>query len=101
MNIWGITSAFGSGAANAVKSAGNVQEVAAAKASAGRGVAGQGVGEVHDSVTLSIDAVRSAESAGEIRFDRVQAIRTAIAEGTYETPEKLDLAMERLLDRLG
>ena len=27
-------------------------------------------------------------------------LRTAIAEGTYETPEKLDLALERLLDRI-
>jgi hypothetical protein len=60
----------------------------------------QGVGEVHDAVTLSVDAVRSAESTGDIRFDRVNAIRAAIADGSYDTPEKLDLALDRLLDRL-
>jgi hypothetical protein len=31
----------------------------------------------------------------------VNAIRAAIADGSYETPEKLDLALERMLDRLG
>jgi anti-sigma28 factor (negative regulator of flagellin synthesis) len=61
----------------------------------------QGVGEVHDSVTLSVDAVRSAESAADIRFDKVNSIRAAIADGSYDTPEKLDMALERLLDRLG
>ncbi len=38
---------------------------------------------------------------GEIRLERVAAIRRAIADGSYETPEKLDAAMGRLLDRLG
>ena len=28
-------------------------------------------------------------------------IRARIAEGTYETPEKLDVAVERLLDEIG
>ncbi len=37
---------------------------------------------------------------GEIRLERVAAIRRAIADGSYETPEKLDAAMSRLLDRL-
>ncbi|WP_153557729.1 flagellar biosynthesis anti-sigma factor FlgM [Roseimaritima sediminicola] len=37
---------------------------------------------------------------GEIRLERVAEIRRAIADGTYETPEKLDAAMSRLLDRL-
>jgi hypothetical protein len=31
----------------------------------------------------------------------VQAIREAIASGQYETPDKLDLALERLLDEIG
>ena len=51
-------------------------------------------------IDLSVDGVRAAETASDIRFDRVAAIRTAIAEGSYETPEKLDLALERLLDRI-
>ncbi len=34
----------------------------------------------------------------EIRHERVQEIRRQIAEGTYETPAKLELALDRLVD---
>jgi negative regulator of flagellin synthesis FlgM len=34
----------------------------------------------------------------EIRHERVQEIRSQIAAGVYETPQKLELALERLLD---
>ena len=37
----------------------------------------------------------------DIRQDRVAAIRTAIADGTYETSDKLDVALNRLLDEIG
>jgi anti-sigma28 factor (negative regulator of flagellin synthesis) len=95
MNIWGVTSTQGSQGLNALKG------VEAAQATDGtQATMQQGVSEVHDSVTLSVDAVRSAESTGDIRFDRVNAIRAAIADGSYDTPEKLDLALDRLLDRL-
>jgi anti-sigma28 factor (negative regulator of flagellin synthesis) len=95
MNIWGVTSTQGSQGLNALKG------VEAAQAADGtQATMQQGVSEVHDSVTLSVDAVRSAESTGDIRFDRVNAIRAAIADGSYDTPEKLDLALDRLLDRL-
>ena len=95
MNIWGVTSTQGSQGLNALKG------VEAAQAADGTQAAmQQGVAEVHDSVTLSVDAVRSAESTGDIRFDRVNAIRAAIADGSYDTPEKLDRALDRLLDRL-
>ncbi len=36
---------------------------------------------------------------GDIRIDRVAEIRRQIAEGTYETPERLDAALERMLDQ--
>jgi negative regulator of flagellin synthesis FlgM len=36
----------------------------------------------------------------EIRQEKVEAIRRQIAEGIYETPEKLELALDRLLDEL-
>ncbi len=94
MNIWGVFSTHGSQGLNAVK---GVEAMQSAQAAAKQ----QGVGEVHDAVTLSVDAVRAADSTSDIRFDRVNAIRAAIADGSYETPEKLDLALERLLDRLG
>jgi len=91
MNILGVFSTLGAQAAGAVK---GVEAAAPAAAQ-------QGVGEVRDSVALSVDAVRASETAADIRFDRVNAIRAAIADGSYETPEKLDAALDRLLDSLG
>jgi negative regulator of flagellin synthesis FlgM len=37
----------------------------------------------------------------EMRADRVQELRTAILEGSYETDAKLDIALDRLLDEIG
>jgi negative regulator of flagellin synthesis FlgM len=37
----------------------------------------------------------------EIRQDRVDQIRAAIAEGVYETDAKLNMALDRLLDEIG
>ena len=92
MNIFGVFSTQGS------QGLGGIKGVEAAKAA--QASAKQGVGEVHDAVNLSTDAVRAAESASDIRMDKVAAIRAAIAQGTYETPEKLDIALDRLLERL-
>lgn len=94
MNIWGVFSTQGSQGLAGVK---GVEAAQAAKATAAQ----QGVGEVHDAVTLSVDGVRAAESTSDVRFDRINAIRAAIADGSYDTPEKLDIALDRLLDRLG
>jgi hypothetical protein len=39
--------------------------------------------------------------AGEgLRPDLVRRVRAEIAAGTYDTPEKLEIALDRLLDRL-
>jgi anti-sigma28 factor (negative regulator of flagellin synthesis) len=94
MNIFGVFSTHGAQAAGAVR---GVDAAHAAEAA----VKQQGVGEVHDAVTLSVDAVRAADASSDIRFDRVTAIRAAIADGSYDTPEKLDIALDRLLERLG
>ena len=91
MNIWGVFSTQGS------QGVGAVRGLEAAQAAAPQ----QGVGEVHDAVTLSVDAVRSADATADIRLDRVNAIRAAIADGSYDTADKLDIALDRLLDRLG
>jgi negative regulator of flagellin synthesis FlgM len=37
----------------------------------------------------------------DIRHDRVAAIKAAIADGSYETADKLDAALDRLLDEIG
>ena len=36
----------------------------------------------------------------DIRHDRVQALRTAIQNGTYDTHDKLNAAVDRLLDEI-
>ena len=36
----------------------------------------------------------------EIRSERVESIRAALLNGTYETDDKLDAALERLLDEI-
>jgi negative regulator of flagellin synthesis FlgM len=60
-------------------------------------------GPIQDELQIS-DAARLVEQAKalpEIRQDRVDAIRQQIAAGTYETPEKLEIALDRLLDEIG
>jgi negative regulator of flagellin synthesis FlgM len=90
MNVFGVFSTQGS------------QGIAALKGVEATKVASQqGVAEVRDSVTLSTEAVRAADASSDIRFDKVAAIKAAIADGSYDTPEKLDIALDRLLERLG
>ena len=93
MNILGVFATHGAQATSAAKA---VDAASAAQAASAR----QGVGEVHDAVALSVEGVKAAEATSDIRFDRVAAIRAAIADGSYETPEKLDIALDRLLDSL-
>jgi negative regulator of flagellin synthesis FlgM len=45
-------------------------------------------------------ASRDTETGG-VRQDLVNLIRSQIASGNYDTPEKMDIAMERLLDQIG
>jgi len=91
MQIWGINNTQ---AASGVR---GVESTESTKASMQ-----QPISEVHDSVALSADGVSAAEAAaGDIRMDRVQALRAAIADGSYETAEKLDIALDRLLESIG
>jgi negative regulator of flagellin synthesis FlgM len=61
--------------------------------------ASPGVGDRVDISEAGRIADRLAEIP-EIRAERVQELRAAIAGGTYETDEKLDVAVERLLDEI-
>ena len=50
------------------------------------------------------DAARLASQMSEIpemRMDRVAQIKASIADGSYETDDKLNVALERLLDEIG
>ena len=49
--------------------------------------------------TNRLDESGAIAGGGEIRIDRVAEIRRQIAEGTYETAERLDATVERLLDQ--
>lgn len=49
---------------------------------------------------LKIRAIAPKAEVTGIRQDLVARIRQEIAAGTYETPEKLELALERMLNRL-
>ena len=56
-----------------------------------------------DQLDISPEAnyVSRTRDIPEIRADRVAEIRAQIASGAYETPEKIDIALERLLDEIG
>jgi len=61
-----------------------------------------------DSVTFSeaakaatLESLYSGEtSSSGIRFDLVNRIKREIAAGSYDTPDKMDIAVDRLLARL-
>jgi negative regulator of flagellin synthesis FlgM len=56
-----------------------------------------------DEVDISEAArlVEQVQQMPDIREDRVEAVRQQIAAGTYETDERLNAAVERLLDEIG
>jgi hypothetical protein len=58
------------------------------------------VSKTRRSWTQGLDKPRTPRDESAIRTDLVERVRREIAEGTYETPEKLDIALERLLNRL-
>ena len=60
-------------------------------------------GQIQDELDISDAAqlVEQAKGVPEIRHDVVDRIRGQIAEGTYETEDKLDIALDRLLDEIG
>ncbi|NLX55941.1 MAG: flagellar biosynthesis anti-sigma factor FlgM [Planctomycetaceae bacterium] len=51
-------------------------------------------------ISREADMVSRIRDIPDVRADRVAEIRAAIEAGTYETPEKLDIAVGRLLDEI-
>jgi negative regulator of flagellin synthesis FlgM len=51
-------------------------------------------------ISPAAEAAMAAEG-GPVRHDLVNLIRRQIAQGTYDTPEKMDIALDRLLDEMG
>jgi len=52
-------------------------------------------------ISHEAELISQIQDIPDIRQDRVDAIRTAIESGTYETADKLDIAVDRLLDEMG
>lgn len=53
------------------------------------------------STASGVNRINATEVAGsgEIRIDRVAEIRRQIADGTYDTPEKIDAALDKFMDQ--
>lgn len=61
----------------------------------------QGLGQVDQlDISPEADMVSRVSELPEVRADRVAEIRAQIATGEYETPEKLDSAIEQLLSEM-
>jgi len=60
-------------------------------------------GPIQDELQLSEagQLIDKARDLPDVRWDRVNQIRAQIAEGTYETEEKMQIALGRLLDEIG
>jgi negative regulator of flagellin synthesis FlgM len=60
-------------------------------------------GPIQDELQLSQagQLIGKAHDLPDVRWDRVNQIRAQIAEGSYETDGKLNVAVGRLLDEIG
>ena len=52
-------------------------------------------------ISREADLVSRIRDIPDVRTERVAEIRAAIAAGTYETPDKLEIAVGRLMDEIG
>jgi len=58
--------------------------------------------EIYDAAEISTAArlARKIQDLPEIRADLVQRVKEEIAAGNYETPERVEVAVQRLMDEL-
>jgi negative regulator of flagellin synthesis FlgM len=52
-------------------------------------------------ISPAAEAAMNAVESGDIRADLVARVRSEIASGAYETPDKIAIAMDRLFDEIG
>ena len=52
-------------------------------------------------ISPAAEAASKAAESGGVRNDLVNLIRGQIAAGTYDTPEKMNAALERMFDKMG
>ena len=99
MHVYGPTHLHGPQSVTAPHHARVLRE----SSSSGRSSAGDEL-NISDAGSKAAEAARLVDQARqipEIRQDRVDQIRAQIAAGSYETQQKFDVAVERLLDELG
>ena len=60
-------------------------------------------GSAADQLEISPAAAAAAQAAetGQVRQELVNSIRAQIAAGTYDTPAKMDAALEQMFDEIG
>jgi negative regulator of flagellin synthesis FlgM len=92
MHIHGTSQVHGAQGINAPHFANRTQNTQAAPTS-------QAADRVE--ISAAAEAAMKASETGGIRHELVNLIRSQIAAGTYDTPDKMDVAMERLLDQMG
>jgi len=84
----------------------NIQGLQRTHAGSGNAESAASKTSLRDTVSFSDEALRLSEvgkSNGEsprIRFDLVNRVKAEIAAGTYDTPEKMDIALERMASRI-
>jgi len=94
-----ISGNFSVSGADAARSSGRSNAPAQPTAAAGSEIA-----TPVDQLDLSPEALSalSTQPSGEpFRADKVASLREAIAQGNYDTDEKLSIAFDKLLDQLG
>jgi negative regulator of flagellin synthesis FlgM len=91
MQIFGASHIFGS---QPIGSIGGTQQ--ASGPSEANGLLGS------DQIDISpeADMISRVQETNDVRADRIAQIRAQIADGTYETHERLDIAVGRLLDQV-
>lgn len=105
MQIYGPYRVSTTQSASNVQSTSQVDRSTAAPAAGETSAASSGPIDQLDLSQAATSAGRiegNAAVAGEgIRFERVAELRRQIADGSYDSPERMDAALDRFLDLLG
>lgn len=89
-----------------IQSSQNIQGLQRAHAGKGGIESASPTMPLKDTVSFSAESLRLSEAgqanseSTRIRFDLVNRVRAEIAAGTYDTPDKMDIALERLANRI-
>jgi len=84
----------------------NVQGLHRTSADKGNGEPVRSTTSLKDSVSFSEEALRLSDvgksntETTRVRFDLVNRVKAEIAAGTYDTPDKMDIALERMANRI-